>query len=325
MTQKELGDLDYAGDDRVVPFHVEALDIRGRAVQMGPALDRIIKRHNYPAPVSGLLSEIVVLTVLLGTSLKFDGRLIVQTQTDGPVSLVVADFVSPGGIRAYARFDHEKVAIAEAEGGNNSGALLGNGTMALTIDQGQHTQRYQGVVQLDGTSIEDAARVYFRQSEQIPTEIKLGVAKLVVAEGGQPAEQWRAGGLISQFLPESEERIVVADLPSGNDDIDALLEEVHDDAWQELLALMDTVDSTEVLDPTVGSERLLYRLFYQRGVRVFEGTTVKDQCSCSRSRIAEIISGFDDNEFEQCIEDGQIHVNCEFCSTNYHFEPGEFR
>lgn len=324
MTERTLGELDYAGDDHVVPFQVEALDIRGRSVQLGPALDSIVTRHNYPDSVSHLLSEAIVLTVLLGTSLKFEGRFILQTQTDGPVNLIVTDFSSPGGIRAYARYDKERLLAAEQNGETTSDALMGSGVLALTIDQGRHTQRYQGVVRLDGTNLEQAARNYFRQSEQIPSEVRLGVAKLVQSGKDGTSEQWRAGGMISQFLPDAPERMRQTDLPSGNDEFDKLIEENHDDAWREVVALMDTIEPTELLDPTVGAERLLYRLFHERGVRVFDGTAIEDQCTCSRIKIAEIISSFSAEEIEDCIENGRINVNCEFCSTSYDFDPADF-
>ena len=324
MTNKTLGQMDYAGDDHVVPFQVEALDIRGRSVQLGPVLDQIIRRHNYPEPVSRLLSEAIALTVLLGTSLKFDGRLIVQTQTDGPVNLIVADFSSPDGIRAYARFDEARIAALGTEEPVASEELLGAGVLALTIDQGQHGQRYQGMVQLEGTGFEDAARTYFRQSEQIPSEIRLAVAKLVRSKDGGASEQWRAGGMISQFLPDAPERIHRIELPSGNEEIDALGAEEPDDAWLELVALMDTIEPSELLDPTVGSERLLYRLFHQRGVRVYDGISLEGRCSCSRDKISQIISGFSAEELDECTENGRITVNCEFCSAGYEFDPVEF-
>ncbi len=324
MTDKTLGEMDYAGDDHVVPFQVEALDVRGRSVQLGPVLDQIVRRHDYPEPVTRLLSEAIALTVLLGTSLKFDGRLIVQTQTDGPVNLIVADFSSPDGIRAYARYDEDRIAAIQANQIATSEELLGTGVLALTIDQGQHAQRYQGMVQLEGTGFEDAARTYFRQSEQIPSEIKLAVAKLIQSGEDGPSEQWRAGGMISQFLPDAPERIRQIELPSGNEELDALRMEEPDDAWRELIALMDTIEPSELLDPTVGSERLLYRLFHQRGVRVYDGISLEGRCSCSRGKISQIISGFTAEEINECTENGRITVNCEFCSAGYEFDPAEF-
>src|SRR5690606_18161923 len=104
-----LGDFGFSGDDHVVPFEVDGLDVRGRAVQLGPILDQILERHTYPEPVARLLAEAVTLTVLLGTSLKFEGKFILQTRSDGPVDMLVADLATPGSVRAYARFDTERL------------------------------------------------------------------------------------------------------------------------------------------------------------------------------------------------------------------------
>lgn len=208
-----LGEFDFAGDDHVVPFQVEGLDVRGRAVQLGPMLDAILERHNYPLPVARLVAETVVLTVLLGTSLKFDGKLIVQTKSDGPVDLVVADFATPDRVRAYARFNEEALEEALKDGRTQSHELLGKGVLAFTIDQGAHTQRYQGIVALDGATLEEIAGVYFRQSEQIPTKVRLGVAELLDRdENGKPRHRWRAGGMVAQFLPDAPERMRQPDL-----------------------------------------------------------------------------------------------------------------
>ena len=324
MTNHETGPLagiQLAGDDKVVPFEVAPLDIRGRAVQLGPMLDAILGRHDYPAAVATLLGEAVVLTVLLGTSLKFEGKFILQTQTDGPVSLLVADFRTPDSVRAYARFDAAAVAAAAAEGRASPEALLGNGFMAMTIDRGPRMQRYQGIVELDNTSFEDAARTYFRQSEQIPTDLRLAVAKQRLP--GSTTENWRAGGLLAQFLPDAAERMRVPDLPGGDGD-PGDIDDVADDAWQEVQALLETIDPSELIDPTVSAERLLFRLFHEHGVRVFEGVQIADQCSCSREKIRGILTGFSAEEIAESVEDGAIRVDCEFCSKSYEFDPAEF-
>ncbi|MCT7374510.1 Hsp33 family molecular chaperone [Chelativorans salis] len=319
-----LGEFGFAGDDYVVPFDVEALDVRGRAVQVGPMLDQILARHDYPEPVARLLAEVIVLTVLLGSSLKFDGKFIVQTRTDGPVDMLVADFTTPGSVRAYARFDQERLDEAVAQGEASPEALLGVGVLALTIDQGEHTQRYQGVVELNGSTLEDVARTYFRQSEQIPTEVRLGVARIVVP-GDSGGERWRAGGLLLQFLPAAPERSRMADLPGGDgDEDDNSNGHPEDNAWQEALALVETVEPDELLDPSVGTERLLYRLFHEQGVRVYEGVGVKEECSCSRDKIKAILDGFTAEEIEESTEDGIIRVSCEFCSKEYTFDPEDF-
>ncbi len=315
----KLGEFGHAGDDHVVPFAVESLDVRGRAVQLGPMLDAILSRHAYPEPVARLLAEACVLAVLLGTSLKFEGKFILQTRTDGPVDMLVADFSTPHALRGYARFDADRLEALLAAGEGDDRTLLGKGVLALTIDQGEHTQRYQGIVQLDGATLEEAARTYFRQSEQIPTELRLSVAKLVTPGA---AEQWRAGGLLAQFLPEAPERMRLPDLPGG--DGDAAGEAAVDDSWQEVQALLSTVEPTELIDPTVGAERLLYRLFHEHGVRAFDGVPVADQCSCSRPKIKGILDGFTAEEIRDSTEDGAIRVACEFCSAEYVFDPAEF-
>ena len=214
---EELG-IKPAGLDAVRPFAVEGLDVRGRSVALGPVLETILGRHEYPEPVSRLLAEAIVLTSLLGTSLKFDGRFTLQTQTQGPVSMIVVDFASPDAIRACATFDAERVEALVQQDDATSENLLGHGHLAMTIDQGQHMQRYQGLVELDGVSLEEVARRYFERSEQIPTEVRLGVGELYTRhEGEAPVKSWTAGGVLIQFLPESPERMRQPDIHPGDD------------------------------------------------------------------------------------------------------------
>ncbi|MDK4713031.1 Hsp33 family molecular chaperone [Rhizobium sp. CNPSo 4039] len=318
-----LGQFDFAGDDHVVPFQVEGLDVRGRAVQLGPLLDAILARHDYPTPVARLLAEAIVLTVLLGTSLKFEGKFTVQTKGDGPVDLLVADFTTPENVRAYARFDEEALAKAVAEGRTEPEQLLGKGVLAFTIDQGRFSQPYQGIVALDGASLEEIAGTYFRQSEQIPTRVRLGAAELFDRdENGKPRHRWRAGGLIAQFLPEAPERMRQPDLHGGDGDT-GLRDHVEDDAWAEARSLVETIDADELTDPQVGTERLLYRLFHERGVRVYEPKAVYDRCSCSRDKLKGVLKGFTAEEIEASQDNGEIAVTCEFCSTTYRFEVSE--
>lgn len=316
---KKLGDFGYAGDDHVIPFEVSALDARGRVVVLEEILDAILGRHDYPEPVARLLAEACLIAVLLGSSLKFDGKFILQTRTDGPVDMLVADFTTPGSLRAYARFDADRLEALIEAGETAPETLVGRGMLALTIDQGAYTQRYQGIVELDGTSLQEAAHSYFRQSEQIPTEIRLEVAKVM-----RPGEgvRWRAGGLLVQFLPEAPERLRMGDLHGGDGAPE--VEGEIDDAWREVQALAGTLEPGELMDPTIEPERLLYRLFHEHGVRVFPATPVADECSCSRERIRGILEGFSAEEIADSTEDGRISVNCEFCSKSYEFEPAEF-
>lgn len=317
----ELG-ITPAGLDAVRPFAVEALDVRGRAVSLGPVLDRILGRHNYPEPVARLLAEAIVLTGLLGTSLKFDGRFTLQTQTRGPVSMLVVDFATPDAVRACATFDADAVEALIADGKATPEALLGHGHLAMTIDQGKHMQRYQGLVELDGVSLEEVARRYFERSEQIPTEVRLGVGELFTRQQGEAhARTWTAGGVLIQFLPEAPDRMKQADIDPGDAPEGTVPHQVEeDDAWVEAKVLVETVKDVELTDPEVSVEMLLFRLFHERGVRLFEPQPLADKCSCSREKIEGVLAGFGADEIADMIEDGKIVVTCEFCSSKYEFD-----
>jgi molecular chaperone Hsp33 len=315
-------------DDRALPFQVEGLDVRGRVVTLGPSLDAILQRHDFPVPVKRLVGEAAVLASLLATSLKDVGRFILQTQTDGPVSMIVVDVRTPGQIRATASFDAAAVDGAAANGRADPAGLLGRGTLAMTVEQGKNQQRYQGYVPLEEEGLEEAAHTYFRQSEQIPTRIRLAVAEMYDRDpDGAGRRSWRAGGIIGQFLPVSEDRVRRRDLPAGDvpEGRQAYPETEDDDAWVEAQALIDTVEDHELTDPAIPSERLLYRLFHERGVRVFEPMSLEDNCSCSRERIVQVLGQMSAEEIEEAAVSGLIEVRCEFCGTEYAFDPAEFR
>ncbi len=316
-----------AGDDAVRPFAVEALDLRGRAVQLGAALDGILGRHAYPEAVSKLVAEAVVLAALLGSSLKFEGKFSLQAESDGPVGMLVVDFRTPGDLRAYASFREAAVAEAVAAGAAAPGSLLGRGVLAMTIDQGPASARYQGLVPLDGGNLEEAAHTYFRQSEQIPTRVRLAAAPMLVRGPDGLETRWRAGGVLAQFMPDSPLRARQQDLPGGDVPEGAELppEADEDDAWREAQALVATVEDHELLDPEVPAERLLFRLFHERGVRVFEPLPVRDKCSCSRRKIETMLREFSAEAIEESVENGVISVTCEFCGKRYVFEPAQFR
>ena len=303
-----------------MPFEVASLDLRGRVVRLGPLVDEILAKHAYPEPVAKLLAEAIVLTVMLGSALKMEGRFILQTQTDGPVGLLVVDYTTPGKVRACARFGKEGVDAAVAEGKADAGALLGKGHLAMTIDQGASTSRYQGLVALVGGSLEDAAHEYFLRSEQIPTRVRLAVAEELVPGG---KKRWRAGGIMLQFLPKSAERARM-DLDPGNApegvEVSAAPE---DDAWVQGRALLETVEDIELIDPEVSSERLAFRLFHEPGVRVFKSLDVRAECSCSRETVEAMLRSFSQDDRDHMVEDGRISVTCEFCSSTYIFAPGE--
>jgi len=310
-----------SADDTVLPFEVAALDLRGRVVRLGPSVDTILSAHNYPAPVAKLLGEAIVLTLLLGSSLKLDGRFILQTQSDGPVSMLVVDFTTPDRVRACARFDAARVA-AVAPGKDAAGQLLGRGHLAMTIDQGPDMSRYQGLVALEGKDLEHAAHEYFLRSEQIPTRLRLAVGEEYSAGADGIRHRWRAGGILLQFLPKAPERARQADLDPGDaPQGTAPHAVVEDDAWVEGRSLVETVEDVELLDPAISAERLVYRLFHERGVRVFRDTALNARCSCSRDGVANMLRSFSQDDRDHMIENGVITVTCEFCNSRYVFEP----
>jgi molecular chaperone Hsp33 len=306
-------------DDAVLPFEVSALDLRGRLTKLGPALDELLAKHDYPAPVGKLLGEAIVLATLLGSALKFDGRFILQTQTDGPVSLMIVDYQAPNRMRAYARFD-----AARLTPGLDSAALLGHGHLAMTIDQGADMSRYQGLVALEGGNLEDAAHEYFLRSEQIPTRVRLAVGEEWRGGGDGPKHRWRAGGLLLQFLPKAPDRARQADLHPGDAPEGSATHVVpEDDAWIEGQSLIETVEDVELIDPDLSGERLLYRLFHERGVRVFANQPVQAKCSCSRDAVASMLASFAPKDRAEMVKDGKVVVTCEFCSSVYEFTPQE--
>ena len=302
-------------DDLVMTFEVKALGLRGRLVRLGAVVDDILHRHDYPPPVSALLAEAVALTAMLGASLKFRGKFILQTRTDGAVDMIVADFVSPGGIRGYARFDRAKL---EALGPNPSQAqLIGKGHLAMTVDQGSEMDRYQGIVALDGADLSAAAHSYFTQSEQIPTRLKLAAGPVLTR--GQRNESWRAGAIMVQHLPRHGGS---SPLPRNSGDApepEAPAAE-HDD-WVKARLLLDTAEAHEMLDPMLNAERLLFRLYHEDGVTAYAAHPLHRHCTCSQESVAAMLRGFPPEDRKDMVEDGAIGVTCEFCSTRYSFVP----
>lgn len=306
-------------DDIVLPFRTVRSGAIGRVVRLGPAVDEILSHHAAPAAVSQALGEAVALTAMLGTALKMDGKLTLQTKTDGVLDFLVVNFEKPGRLRAYARWDKRRLAAEESM---TAAELLGSGHMAITIDPGEDMEAYQGIVALSGESVGDAALSYFRQSEQLPSFLRLAVARHYVAgENGAPGQwRWRAGGLMVQSLARAGGS-PSNDAPAGDD---RLLGE-DDDDWERTRMLASTVEDHELLDPTLSPERLLYRLFHEEGVRAFKPAPVQAYCRCSRERVAAFLKSFGAAELADMREpDGGISVTCEFCTRKYRFRLDEF-
>ena len=307
-----------AGDDLVLPFEVKPLGVRGRLVRLGAAVDDILHRHDYPPPVSALLAEAVALTAILGAMLKFDGKFILQTKTDGPVDMIVADFVSPGRIRGYARFDRERVAALRNPAQSD---LLGQGYLAMTVDQGPDMERYQGIVPLEGNDLTAAAHAYFEKSEQIPTALRMAAGPLL--ERGNKAESWRAGAIMVQHLPREGGASPLpthsGDAPEGSE----YAAPKENDDWVKAKLLLGTVEAHELLDPQLSAEDLLYRLYHEDGVTAYPAAPLERYCSCSHEGITRMLARFPAEDQADMVENGEIAVTCEFCSTTYRVAPGE--
>jgi molecular chaperone Hsp33 len=305
--------------DTVLPFEVKPLGVRGRMVRLGPVIDDILSRHDYPPLVSAILAESIALAALLGTTLKFDGKFILQTKTEGPLSMLVADFQAPDGVRGVARYD--KTRVAALGGAPTQQQLLGEGYLAMTVDQGPDMERYQGIVALGKGTLADAAHEYFLKSEQIPTRLRLASGPLQLR--GDKAAHWRAGAILVQHLPRhgghSPIPLSSGDAPEGVRE--AVTE--HDD-WVKAKLLLDTVESHELLDPMLSAEELLYRLYHEDGVTVYPATQLARHCTCSTSTVTEMLRRFSAEDRADMVKDGQIEVVCEFCSTAYRFKPSQF-
>lgn len=297
-------------DDLVLPFQAERSRVMGRLVRLGPSVHDVLTRHDYPDAVSVVLGQALALTAMLGTTLDDGAKLILQTQTKGPLRFLVVNYEQPGNIRGYARFEADAVAAA---GASDVGALLGHGHLALTIDLGANKQPYQGIVALEGETLIDAARIYFQQSAQLPTFIRLAVAKHFIAGAdGRPGQwSWRAGGLMIQHLT-----------PERGDEYKTVEQAIEDDdPWERTRILAATVEDHELLDPLLPPDRLLYRLFHEEGVRVYRSQPIAMTCRCSRERIERMLRLFSAEEVREMTEkDGSISVTCEFCSTRETFD-----
>lgn len=284
-------------DDVVGAFQIDGEPVRGRVVRMGGAIHDILRAHDYPEPVANLLGEACALAVLVGSNLKFEGRLQVEARGDGPVAFVIADYDTSGALRGYCRFDAAKVAAASS-GFARPGArsLLGDGIFAMTIDPGAEMNRYQGMTNIEGETLALCAEQYFAQSEQTPTRIRLAV--------GREDESWRAGGLLIQHIADDDARGSTAE------------------AWSRSQMLFETIGEDELVDADLASTQLLYRLFHEDGVRDLGSSPLRAACRCNADRIMTVLKSFKAEERVEMVEpDGKIRVTCEYCSKVYAVAP----
>lgn len=288
-------------DDLIQPFKIEGQAVRGRLVRLGPLVDSVLGRHQYPQAVAALLSEMVALAGALAGMLKYEGVFTLQTKGDGPIRMMVADVTSGGDVRGYAQFDADRLTgIGVGEGGIGLSVprLLGAGYLAFTVDQGAHTERYQGIVELHGATLADCVHHYFRQSEQLDAVVKVAA--------GQVAGSWRSGALMLQRLPPT---VGTAD--------------EAEDGWRRALAFMASSTDAELLDPQLSPNDLLYRLFHEDGVRVFAPSDLRAGCRCTRERVERVLRSLSPADVADLTVDGKVVATCEFCSAAYSFSESE--
>ncbi len=283
------------------PFQIEGSDVRGRLVRMGGAFDKVLEQHNYRAPVARLIGETLALAAALASTVKYAGVFNFQAQGSGPVNLVVADVDSEGGLRGYARYD-EAAFEAEPKIEQSIPKLMGSGHLAFTVDQGADTDRYQGITPLEGATLSECAQIYFRTSEQLETAILL--ASDLEGDGS------RAGALLLQRMPDTPDFM--------------RSEEDRDEEWRNAVVLMSSLTPAEVLNPEIPTNGVLYRLYHENGVRVFDSRSIEFRCRCSRDKIARALASFEPDSLADMKTDaGLIVATCEFCHTDYEFDDGQ--
>jgi len=310
-----------AWDDTVLPFQLDASDIRGRVARLDGVLDGILKQHDYPAQVEALVAEMALLTALIGQTIKLRWKLSLQVQSKGgAVRMIATDYLAPekegdaARIRAYASFDADKLI---------DGApfdLLGEGYFAVLIDQGKGTTPYQGITPLAGAGLSACAQAYFAQSEQLPTRFALSFGKSTEAGGH---EHWRAGGVMLQHMPKASPfaqgggsgeggLLEAQDIVSGDDG----------ENWNRVNTLLDTVEELELIGPSVAPTDLLVRLFHEETPRVFDAQSVQFGCTCSEERVRQSLSIYSARDIEKMTtEEGLVTADCQFCGAHYRLDP----
>ena len=308
-----------AWDDTVLPFQLDASDMRGRVARLDGVLDGILKQHDYPAPVEALVAEMALLTALIGQTIDLRWKLSLQVQSKGPVRMIATDYYAPSEegapaqIRAYASFDADRI---------TDGApfdQIGEGYFAILLDQGRGTAPYQGITPLDGGSLASCAEAYFAQSEQLPTRFALSFGKSTEAGG---VEHWRAGGIMIQHMPKASPFVAQS---QGEGEIlrpADLIDGEQEENWNRINILLDTVEDMELIGPRVTATDLLVRLFHEEAPRVFDAQAVRFGCTCSEDRVRQSLSIYSAKDIEKMTtDDGRVTADCQFCGAHYDLDP----
>ena len=295
--------------DNCVSFFIADGAYQGRLIRLHDVINTILSKHDYPLPVSAVVAECTTLTAMLSSSLKYNGLFTLQTQSNGPVSMVVVDVTSEGKIRACARFDEERLnkgqALRKTSGEiEQTPHLLGGGHLAFTVDQGPDTQLYQGIVDLQGKTLAECALRYFKQSEQIDTGLKLF---LLPASGEN--KSWSTAGIMLQKMP----------FKGGY----SISEEKAAETWNEANIFMESLNENEVFDANLSSEEILHRLFHNHNLQITQSKTYQFGCRCNREKLLNTLNTFSKKDIADMVENGKITATCHFCSETYVFKPSE--
>lgn len=308
-----------AWDDTVLPFQLDASDIRGRVARLDGVLDGILKQHDYPPQVEALVAEMALLTAMIGQTIKLRWKLSLQVQSKGPVRMIATDYYGPekegdiARVRAYATYDADRLTEGSAFD------QVGEGYFAILIDQGKGMKPYQGITPLDGKSLSACAEAYFAQSEQLPTRFQLSFCKST--ESGV-SEHWRAGGIMLQHMPKVSPLMASGE---GTGDVlsaDDLLDGDQSENWGRVNILLDTVDELELIGPQLSPSDLLLRLFHEEAPRVFDAQAVRFGCTCSEDRVRQSLSIYSAKDIKTMTTDeGRVTADCQFCSAHYDLDP----
>ena len=286
------------------PFLIDARSIRGRLIRLGPAIDRIVAGHDYPEAVGLRMAEATALAATLAGALKFTGIFTLQVQSEGAISLLVADVTSEGDLRGYARFDEAKLAEAEADESLAHAPVtryLGKGFLAFTVDQGADTERYQGIVELTGDTLADCAQAYFEQSEQLET------AYLLAARPPRDGQGWKAASLMIQRMPLGPTSPI-------------LTAEEAEENWNRATILLASAKESELFDADLAAPALLHRLYHAEQLELHDPRPLQARCRCSAERVETTLKSFPRSEMEELKdENGHIVVTCEYCKSSYSF------
>jgi molecular chaperone Hsp33 len=312
-----------AWDDTVLPFQLDASDIRGRVARLDGALERMLSQHDYPAAIEALVAETALLAALIGPTVKLRWKLSLQIRGDGPARIIAADYYAPeedgepARIRAWASFDPARLDPAA-----NPFSQIGKGYFAILIDQGEGMTPYQGITPLAGGSLASCAETYFAQSEQLPTRFALSFGRSQL--GGDAQERWRAGGVMLQHMPKVGMGVASAEgtgeggLLRHND----LLDGEEGENWSRANILLDTVEPLELVGPQVQPTDLLVRLFHEEGPRIFDAQPVGFGCSCSADKVRQSLSIYSAKDIRHMTTaEGIVTADCQFCGAHYEFEP----